>query len=181
MKDFDTWFYVIAFVLYMVVQIWRGYKKTKNAPAPPQKQRQEGNARDWVPGPVEMPPKPAAKKQKKRFSFDDLLKEFEESFEESKPPAPAREISEQDVFKDYSETESPETDYADHEWPSTLQPEVTKKNPIVKDQKDEIKFGRSEDYKILEKIENPYSKILKEPDGLKKAVILSEILNRKYF
>ncbi len=184
MKDFDTWFYVIAFVFYIIAQIYRGYKKTKAAPPPPKTSRQPRRTGDQVPVPVEVHTKPVRKKSKKRFSFDDLLKEFEESFAEEKRPEPVRESPEKyekEVFKGYSETESYETENVRTEQPPIKGLETLESTMDTKPGKTELEFTRSEDYKIQKNVENPYAKILREPDGLKKAIILSEILNRKYF
>ncbi len=193
MKDFDTWFYVIAFVFYIVAQIMRGYKKAKNAKPQPQKPRQPETMRERVPGPTPTAtkPQPAPKKRSKRFSFDDLLKEFEESFEgkpypepESKPvpkPQPGKNVVIETGFKGYSDTEFEESDYDDRA--KVLQPvgKAEKRPPAEKQDPGSRDFTRSEGYKIEEKIENPYARMLKEPEGLKKAIVLSEILNRKYF
>ena len=186
MKDFDTWFYVIAFVFYIVAQILRGYKKAKNAAPKPKKapqQRPGHPVQEHVPVPAAARQKPQTKKHKKRFSFDDLLREFEETLQEKQVQEvePPKDIAAENEFKGYSETGSEETTREDRA--KTLRPveETRNRLNVEEDEIDPLKFFRDEDYKMQVKVENPYAKILKEHDGLKKAVVLSEILNPKYF
>lgn len=179
MKDFDTWFYVIAFVFYIVAQIVRGYKKSKSKNAPAKQPRQTPQQQRKVAMPVEGQMQPMSKKRRKKFSFDDLLKEFEQSFEEKKPPVASHNIPEQKIVDKYAVPVSTERKLDEYGYP--IYETENKHNAVVENEKQELVFSRDAKFKIEEKVENPYARILKEPDGLKKAVVLSEILNKKYF
>jgi len=52
---------------------------------------------------------------------------------------------------------------------------------LKKDRNEKTEFSRSENYTVKEEEESEFIKILREPDGAKKAIVLSEIINRKYF
>ena len=42
-------------------------------------------------------------------------------------------------------------------------------------------FARSENYSIKDDVASEYVKMLQDPEGFKNAIVLSEIINRKYF
>ena len=169
MKDLDTWFYVIIFILYVGAQIWKGLKKAKQSqPA------QQPQVSDTIP--VGERRQTIAKKKRKKFSFDDLLKEFEKGFEQEKqseqPVDLPTEVSDEytpPVYEGLEQYETELTSSFEEEKDVPLMGSLTSSDG-----------ERDEKYKIKQVEENPFAKILHEPDGVRKAIIMSEILNRKY-
>ena len=167
MKDLDTWFYVIIFIFYVGAQIMKGLKKAKQShPA------QQPTVPDAMP--VGKQGQPRAEKKRKRFSFDDLLNEFEKGFEQEKQPKRQIELPPEIP-------EEPVPDYSGqlHNEPEYVSP-VDNDKPLLKEDQSVPESNRDINYKIKVKEKNIFAEILSEPDGVRKAIILSEILNRKY-
>lgn len=117
--------------------------------------------------------------KKKAFSFEDILKEFEknlagEQMEEEKPlpveemhfdrPKPAPVVIE--------ERKSPYRSYEGMGYEDADMP--------TKPEKKE-EFERSEKYQLKETELSDFVEMLRDPNGAKNAIVLSEIINRKYF
>ncbi len=170
MKDLDTWFYVIIFVFYVGAQIWKGLKKAKQSPPAPQPE-----VSDTIP--VGEKRRNTVEKRRKKFSFDDLLKEFENGFEQERQPEQAVDLP-PEVSEEYV---PPVYEGLEHYTPElTSSFDEEKNDPVIEGLTSTDGGERSEKYKIHKEKENPFAKIFHEPDGARKAIILSEILNRKY-
>jgi len=127
--------------------------------------------------PVTMDKKPS---KKKAFTFEDILKEFErnlagEDMEEEKP-LPVEDIEYEKPIPVTVEAENRPSKYESYEGTSYETPEFLKK-----DQSKIEVFSRNENYAVKEEEESEFIKMLREPDGAKNAIVLSEIINRKYF
>ena len=168
MENLETYLYVIVAVIYIIVRIIKARSKQNQPKRPIVKPQQQ------------MQPQPAKKTSgpKKAFSFEDILKEFEKNLtgEEvvQEKALPVKEIK--------------------HEKPAPVAVNKTKektnkyqkyKHKTYKDGKEIIRkkmvFERSEAFKIKESIASEYVRMLQDPEGFKNAVVLSEIINRKYF
>ena len=169
MKDLDTWFYVIIFVFYVGAQIWKGLKKSKQSQPPQQPQ-----VSDSIP--VGERSQTTVKKRRKKFSFDDLLKEFEKGFEQERQPEQPVDLP-PEVSNEYTPPVYEGLEQYEPELTSSFEEE---KDVPVRESITSSDRERDERYKIKQVEENPFAKILQEPDGARKAIILSEILNRKY-
>ncbi|HRJ28395.1 MAG TPA: hypothetical protein PLV21_11255 [Cyclobacteriaceae bacterium] len=188
MDNLQFWLYVIIGVIYLITQV----RKKAKEQAPPQRpvKRQEATTPQFRPEPQSQTTTP------KPISFEDLLREITEA------KAPKTEVPyepyKQPEYVDYDD------DVADEE--ETYEPVVTdyrKTDPIYKKYEDakaydyagssleqtlklenvDMRFGRFNEFES-EKSRNlleEYTQDLRDPDGFKKAVILSEILTTKHF
>lgn len=170
MKDnLETYLYIFFAVIYVISRIIKARSKQKQQQKPAtshQQQTQPQHAR-------ETPPPP----RKKAFSFDDILKEFEKNI--------AGEDSQEEKVVEEIKEEKPTpiaVPAAIEERPNPFQ---KYKNTTVKTaqeiKRNDLVFKRNENFAIKEKVVNPYVEMMRNPDGFKNAVVLSEIINTKYF
>ncbi len=169
MKDLDTWFYVIIFVFYVGAQIWKGLKKAKQSNPP-----QQSQVSDSIP--VGEKSQTTVEKRRKKFSFDDLLKDFEKGFEQERQPEQPVDLP-TEVSDEYI---PPVYEGLEHYAPELTSSFEEEKDDLVREDITSSDGERDDNYKIKQVEDNPFAKILHEPDGARKAIILSEILNRKY-
>jgi hypothetical protein len=168
MEDLDIYLYIILFVIYAVSRVFKGIKKA--APKPP------------VQGSPQQPqggqPTQTAPPKRKPFSFEDLLKEFEEAATEKKSPPPVREevAVEPPPPPPIPKVSSERSKYESYEGMSL----ETIPGPVEDIGKRKIGYERNKKYSLDTRSPSIYAKMLANPDGAKKAIILSEIINRKY-
>jgi len=189
MDNLQFWLYVIIGIIYLITQV---RKKAKEQAPPPQRpvQRQETT-------PQFRPETQSQQPTQKPISFEDLLREITEA---KAPPqsVPQYEPYKQPEYVDYDD------DVVDEE--EAYEPVVTdyrKTDPIYKKYEDakaydytsnsledtlklenvDMRFGRFNEFESQKNrnLLEEYTKDLRDPDGFKKAVILSEILNAKHF
>ena len=175
MDNLENYLYILFAVIYIISRLIKARSKQKQQQqqAQPAQQNQTREARK-----IQPQGKP---QRKKAFSFEDILKEFEKNLagEEEyahEKPLPVKEIR--------------------HEKPVPVvkAPEPRQKNPyeayegsdytfIGKKTSEEGKevFARNEKYSLKENVASEYIKMLRDPQGFKNAIVLSEIINRKYF
>jgi len=173
MDNLENYLYVLFAVIYIISRIIKARSKHQQQSTQQPQQSQTQSPRELQ---QKAPPQ-----RKKAFSFEDILKEFEKNLsgEEEyahEKPLPVKEIK--------------------HEKPAQIvkAPVSKKKNPYesyqgagYKSIKEEIEaegkadFARSENYSIKDNVASHYIKMLKDPQGFKNAIVLSEIINRKYF
>lgn len=167
MDNLENYFYILFAVIYIISRIIKARSKQKQSTPQQQGQRRV------------QPTGQQRQKPKKTFSFEDILKEFEKNLageeEEAayEKPLPVKEIKH----------EKPA--------PTPVKSYVNKPNKYESYQgksiKEEIElerntaFVRSENYSITDDVASEYVKMLQDPDGFKNAIVLSEIINRKYF
>jgi len=172
MDNLENYLYVLFAVIYIISRIIKARSKQKQANSPAPQDHQDHQAQPEV---VKTQPSP-----KKAFSFQDILKEFEKNLageqhveEEMIPvkeirhttpiPISAEKIDRKpELYKSYQRTsyKSPERSF---------------------NIKEEKKFERSDKFALKENVDSEYVKMLRDPNGFKNAIILSEIINRKYF
>lgn len=169
MDDFSFWWYIIAAVIYFLT---RGKKK-----------KEQRNSR---PGSENNPPQ-----QNQPKSFEDLLREITEGRQEPEPEEeptyrqePLVVNEEKDEIEDATRLEGERRAFADDESKRVYEESIKMAEGA------DIEFGASENYKqprLFRKEEEEEEWTIADEirDGLnsseaKKAVIYSEILNRKY-
>jgi hypothetical protein len=165
--DIESLIPLLFAAIYIISRILkaRPKKDAPGLPSSPQQSRQPVSTTDQAP-------------QKKTFSFEDILKEFEKSlttdeFVEEKP-LPVEEIRYEKPKKTVPVYQKPEpTVYKTYEG---LTYEMLESTGEKTEQS-----GRSEKYALKEQFVNDYIKMLRDPDGARNAIVLSEIINKKYF
>jgi hypothetical protein len=179
MDNIQFWLYVIVGVIYLISRA-RKKAQEKNMP----KDFPESSAR-----PTERPfeqttsaPKP------KQLTFEELLREITEAKEVTRAPAPEYVDYDDDIE---DEEKSLEMVPAMDDDKSTKIYEDAKKMAFNRPSLEETlklsdvntDFGRFAEFdkKATNTILTEYTKELRDPKGFKKAIILSEILNRKHF
>jgi hypothetical protein len=171
MEDISNWLYIVAAVVYFLIQL-RGAKKKAPAPNTPQEQNRT--------------PEPAPR----TITFEDVLKEI---LEERKTPPPAPQPAPSPVSKPIEVkremrkpqlTQAPEkrslkpsksVAYKDEEGKSLEVLESSTGLPV------EYKRGSLFNQFAQDEVKvNPYSELLKNPKTLRQAVITAEILKPKF-
>jgi len=171
MEDLDIYLYVILFLIYAASRIFKGVKKAPQRPPAPG----SGQGKSSGSG----SPSQSGQPKRKPFSFEDLLREFEEA---SKPREPETEDYEEKVIapppvptKEIARQNSP---YESYEGTSLeeIEEKLQEKTPI-----DTKLLVREEKKSRAMPLARKYAELIRDPEGAKKAIILSEIINRKYF
>ncbi len=168
MKDnLETYLYIFFAAIYVISRIIKARSKQKQQQKPVSSQQVRPQHTR------ETPPPP----RKKAFSFDDILKEFEKNLS-------GEEFQEEKVVEEIKE-EKPApiaVPAAIEERPNPFQ---KYKNTTVKtaqeSKRNDLVFKRNENFAIKAKFVHPYVEMMRKPDGFKNAVVLSEIINTKYF
>lgn len=168
MENLETYLYIFFAAIYIISRILKARSKQNQQQKPVPAQQQQRQAR-----PVNPTSRP-----KKAFSFDDILKEFEKSIsrEESVPKEafPVEEIKHEKPV------------------PVAVKPREKQPNPYQRYKhktykggkeviRKKMEFSRSEKFAIKEEQVSPYVTMLRNPEDFKNAIVLSEIINRKYF
>jgi len=164
--DLESLIPLIFVALYIIRMITKAKskKETPNRTARPQQ--------------ASSPNSSSAPPQKKPFSFEDILKEFEknlagEEYVEEKP-LPVEEIRYEKPKPKPAPVREPE--------PSIYQSyEGTTYESLPSSMSKQDEYQRNEKYALQEKSMSEFAKLLRDPQGAKNAIILSEIINRKYF
>ncbi len=164
--DISVIYIVVAVIWFIVKVIGKGAKgkNTPHAPLP-------GNFEDILNAPREG-------KVEKRPSFEDLLKEFTQEFDEpTQQEPPPKEIF-------VEETHKPMV----HETKYTPAPVLSYDDSSVSITKESVSTAKDlhfESYQIEEEEETHLAEevnaMLKSPDGIRQAVLINEILTPKYF
>jgi hypothetical protein len=183
MRDFQFWIYVIIGAIYLIS---RARKKRDTDPAetttPRTERRFESNQETQT-----IP--------QKGMTFEELLREITETKEPAKPVIQSQPRTEYIDYDDNLEEEEQDleeisTDYRkkDKAFYDTYENAKIQAfnraslEETVKLEDTDMKFGK---FKVFEEEAgtnylNDYLKDLKDPDGFKKAFILSEVLQRRY-
>ncbi len=169
MENLETYLYIFFAVIYIISRVLKARTKKGQMQKPVSNpQRQPSH---------QVPKSPS--KPKRGFSFEDILKEFEKNLA-------GEPVEEEKVFP---------VEEINHEKPVTITEEVVEERPnkyqryrhkSFKEGGIEIirkrsEFSLNENYKIKEEVAGEYAKMLRDPDGVKNAIVLSEIINPKYF
>ncbi|MBX2912533.1 MAG: hypothetical protein M9954_07310 [Cyclobacteriaceae bacterium] len=177
--DFQFWIWLIVIVITLIARA----KKKKPEGGPPHQ---------------DAPDKPRAPKptaQQKPITFEDLLREIQGEKALSKPPAPKAKEPEYDLvdYDDDIPEEVGETEVVDYEVNRDEQAFETyeaaqreaSKTPAMEEMPHKLgtimKSGHFEKYSLKKKKTSfAFLNELKDPEGFKKAFVMSEILRRKY-
>jgi hypothetical protein len=173
MDHLDIYLYIILLVIYAVARLFKASGKR-----PPVRKTAPANSD------TRQSAQTAERKKSRPFSFEDLLSEFEESFREKTAPQPqeAEPAVEEPAYGRIPESPSAKTkpasdpEYFTYEGSSydDITPETPSPAPVST-------FTRDARYRIDIRDKHPIVERLRKPGGLRDAVLLSEILNRKYF
>ena len=170
MDDLSTIFYIIVAIIYVIYSaIKRGKPKDLPQSGP------EAPTPDEF-GDVTQVPPPG--KTQRRPTFEDLLREF------TQPPAPEAET---EVAKDPDQPEpffQPEQPYFEEKKATSIYDEY--QNVEIGDddilRRPSVFKAQDQDEEIAaSKLGAEIRDMLKNPDGLKKAILLNEIIRPKYF
>ncbi len=167
MGDIET-IITIIFVVFYIVNRFLKSKKQQNPPQKSAANPQQTNS-----------PQPAKKapQRKKAFSFEDILKEFEKNLsgEEyvEKEAFPVEEIVHEKPVPEIKVETSPKGR-------STYKGSTYSSGKAI-NRKPTLDYGRNINFKIEEEGVNEYVEMLRNPKGFRDAVVLNEIINRKYF
>ena len=168
MDNLENYLYIALALIYIISRVLKARPKPdqNQQPGKPQQARTAGQSRQDRP--------------RKPFSFEDILKEFEknlggEEFEEEKP-VPVEEMP----YSRATSVEEPKkkkisNPYESYEGTTYNSPSISErpKQPEI--------FTRDENYSFRNDLTSQYIKMLQDPEGFKNAIVLSEIINRKYF
>jgi len=160
MEDIQLILYIVFVVIALLARAFKSKNKAKSRP-PVQTNSNESKK-----------PKPK--------SFEDLLKDFENASSE-KEETPKDIEGEYETFdNDYSSDEIAEEVYQN----SVREAKELKTIDELVDLEDDRHTGNFRHFdgyaEPEEDVRNEYQKLLESPEGAKQAIILSEIINRKY-
>ncbi|MFZ6011923.1 MAG: hypothetical protein ACOYXT_16395 [Bacteroidota bacterium] len=184
MKDFQVWLYVLIAIGYALS---RFLKKSGDQPKPEQREPQSGQQPAYG--------KPTASAKPKALTFEELLREISESKRPEKPvyqPTPPKQ-----EFVDYDDDlGEEERDLEEVDYESKRQDKVyeiyeeAKKKAFERASLEETMNVRDTDMKygkfnVFEQgqqrnLLEEYTRDFRDPEGFKKALVMSEILNRKF-
>ena len=182
MDDFKIWFYVILGAVYLLSRL----RKKQNADAPEEGHTSRPSS--------EADTRPSS--GPKQLTFDELLREITQGKEpvpEPKPavlPRPAYVNYDDDLKEEEQDLEDVNYDYRKSD-PEVFQTyEEAKRQAFNRPSLEETmkvedtivnfsKFKMFEDEQKRNLLQE-YTRDLQDPEGLKKAVVLSEILNRRF-
>ena len=167
MEDFSTLIYIAAGIFYLVIRLLGG--KKKKGQAPQQQSGKQGNKRT---------PK----------SFEELLQEFSDQAEQAMAPPKEEQPAYTEPVQEVQESQPQSRSYDDQEALSRYQQSVqmaqqSQRNELLTSKIGSAKSGRMGSYKIRKKrnVElEKTRKLLSNPKNLRQAVILKEIIDRKY-
>jgi hypothetical protein len=192
MDDFQFWLYVIIGVIYLISQVRKKSKAGQELPPErPQPRQKTKPQTSWKSEEVSSAPSP------KPITFEELLKEITASKE--KPVAETQSYEEyQPEYEDYDDRVEDEIKDIEEEAVTNPQKnsiyqqfEEAKYKDYTKDTLEEslklanvnMKYGRFKEFESSKEVNllEAYASDLRNPEGLKKAFVLSEIFNRKEF
>jgi hypothetical protein len=165
--DLENLMPIILAIIYIASRFLKSKDKKKKAPKP----FVEGQT-----SPTDQ--QGGAAGNKRGFSFEDILKEFEKNLsgeegeDEPAVPEPAKPVRQQPFQPRKVSQPSPYKTYEGTVYESRATADLdTEKEG----------FERNQNYKMEEVEESDFLRLLKAPNGARNAIVLSEIINRKYF
>lgn len=195
MHNGQLWIYIIVGLIYFLAKMSK--KKAPKQSARPVKPRETQPRRAPTAAPKAERPEPEGKP----LTFEEMLREIMEAKREPAepppPPPPPTAPSPQPTYVDYDDNlEDGEKEYEQVELARAKNPEAVGYaeglreafNRPSLDEDATLRSARAGEgrFKTFEnspenKIFGEYIESLKDPEGFKKAFILSELLNRKHF
>lgn len=177
MDSFQFWLYVIIAVIYLISRARK--KKADESPGPVDAGRDR---------PMSSPP-PQANKPR-QLSFEELLREITESKQQQQLPREEPVVDyDDDLEEEEKDLEDVEYDYRKENKTYELYEDAKKQaflrpslEETLKVQDTVVSFGKFKEFEIEDEnnLASEYLKEFHDPDGLKKAVVMSEILKRKF-
>jgi len=160
MEDIQLILYIVFVVIALLARAFKS--KNKNQPKPTAQKESSNTSK----------PKPK--------SFEDLLKEFESTSSEEEYSQKDQEGEYKEYQNEYSSDEKTEEVYQN----SVREAKELKTIDELVDLDDDRHTGNFRHFEGYEEpeedVRNEYQKLLESPEGAKQAIILSEIINRKY-
>lgn len=185
MDDLQFWLYVIIGVIYLISQVRKKSKQPQNIP--PENTPQTPTS-TWKSETREEP------SSQKPMTFEELLREITDA--KTPKSEPEFEPYKQPEYVDYDDNipdeiqEVEEVDYTKSD-PIYRQYEEAKtrdyanysNEELSKMESADMKFGKFKEFESERNVNllDIYMKDLRDPNGMKKAVVLSEVLSPKYF
>lgn len=172
MDDIQVWIYILFGIIYFLV---RAFKK-KEPQSPPSRPRTSQSQ-----------PEP----ERKPVTFEELLREFTEGREEERAPRkePVKEVSTQKIEQRKEEKRNSEFEegrtraFADEESRRVYEESIARAEGAMRssiENEFSSKIRRNEDQEEERGVASEIKDMLNNPADARKAMILSEILNRKY-
>lgn len=189
MDEFKILIYVIIGVIYILTRV---LKKSDKKPGETPKYNPTKPAQTF-----DLPPvKPSANTSTKQLTFEELLREITESKTSAPAPKTSYERADTEVI-DYDdnlgeeEQDLEEVDYSYKKKDDIYDVyERAKRDAFVRPSLEEtmnvqntvVSFGKFKEFELESKrdLMAAYLSDFKDPEGLKKAVVMSEILKRKF-
>jgi hypothetical protein len=180
------WIYVIIGIIYVIT---RALKKPEN---------QTNDIPDGRPGkPVHYDPTPPPGNRPKPMSFEDLLREITEAKQPPQPsyqtrrPEPKYVNYDEDLKEEEQDLEEVRSDkrYKEEERSNTVYEEAKRMafnrpslEETLKVSDTNVQFGKFKVFEEQQKrdVLEDYTRDFQDAEGLKKAVVMSEILKRKF-
>jgi hypothetical protein len=189
MDNLQFWLYVIIGVIYLITQVRKKSKEQSLPPKTPVSREKEIETPRWK------TTAPSTKAAPKTISFEDLLREITEAkIPKSEPDYQPNTASEYTNYDDDIQAEA--IDYEEevtytHADPIYKEYEVAKNRDYgleslestLKLEDVKMDYGRFKQFETASNVNllELYTRELRDPEGFKKAVILTEVLKPKYF
>jgi hypothetical protein len=181
--DLQFWLYVIVGVIYLISRLRKKPQVPSDFP--------EYGPENPVPGTSKEPPGRAETSSPKQLTFEELLREISEGKTQTQVPKEVTPKAEYENYDEVIEEEDLEVDLNDYrnDKVTTTYEEAKRQafaRPSLEDtmklQDTEMKFGRFKEFEKEAKRDllGEYLADLRDPEGLKKAIVVSEILKRKF-
>ncbi|HEY9047792.1 MAG TPA: hypothetical protein VIN08_17920 [Ohtaekwangia sp.] len=182
MRDFQFWLYVIIGAIYLLGRLRKKPEQQQDIPSG----NPEKPARQF-----ELPTaKPAPAREAKPLTFEELLKEITES-KTSSQEKPIQEYVDYDDVLEEEEKDLEDVEYSYrkqdniYEVYDEAKRQAFNRPSLEETMKIEDTVVKYEKFKMFEQQQSrdlvqQYLADFKDPDGLKKAVVMSEILQRKF-
>ena len=189
MDDVKIWLYVIIGVIWALTRL---FKKSDKKPEPAPKYNPAKRVQTYEPPPV----KPAANTSTKQLTSEELLREITESKTSTPSPKPFYEDVETEVVDyddnlgkeergleevgyDYKKKDNIYDVYERAKAEAFVRPSLEE---TMKVGDTDVRFGKFKEFELESRrdLVKEYLADFKDPEGLRKAVVMSEILQRKF-
>jgi hypothetical protein len=202
MDSLQFWLYVIIGVIYLISQVRKKSReqmpqgKPVSKPAPKTAPKTQTTTTSWKSERTSTESAPS----QKPMTFEELLREITEG---KTAKEPTYEPYKQPEYVDYDDEVVDEEEVLQEEAKEEVLVDYRKSDSIYKQFEDaknydyaanslentwklenvDMKFGKFKEFEAdsQRNLLDEYTRDLRDPDGFKKAVILSEILNRRHF
>jgi hypothetical protein len=181
--DFQFWLYVIVGVIYLISRLRKKPAEQTDFP--------EYGPENPVPKPPQGQPGRVDTSAPRQLTFEELLQEITETKAEKKPLAEVPNESYEEVLVEEVDREEKTVSkniyrddqivqaYEEAKRQAFLRPSLEETMDILKT---EVKYGRFKEFEkeAHQNLVEVYLADFKDPAGLRKAVVMSEILKRKF-